>query len=70
MKSLSDGYTREATRVVNDDGRFRAMLADLDLRMQLRIFDPPDEDDFDYFIRLSPEGAEMARGRLPIPTRL
>ena len=39
------------------------MLADLDLRMHLRIFAPPDEDDFDYFIRLSPAGTGTPRNR-------
>ena len=63
VKFLSDDYMREGTRVVNDDGRFRAMLADLDLRMHLRIFAPPDEDDFDHFIRLSPAGAGTPRRR-------
>ncbi len=67
VRFLSDEYMAEATRVMNGDEAFRAAIDGLNLEMQFTVTDAPDEDDFDYYIRIADGRGEMARGTLDDP---
>lgn len=67
VRFLSDEYMAEATRVMNEDEEFASAITDLSLGMQFTVTDVPDEDDFEYYIRIADGRGEMARGVLENP---